>query len=131
MDRGRAEASLRWPWLAFDVVAVIVAHLTVIVARFDGRVPEVYWERFWTAVPIVALTYLVANLIVRAYSPDTDLRWVVLAAFASASLVFVGVRVSNALVPASVVMVGGLATMLGFIGIRIASRPSGPGGGTA
>lgn len=113
---------------ALDAVAVVSAYLLILVLRFDGRVPALYWNRFWKLLPVVIVAHLGSNLLAGLYGPMwkhasvREARRVLTAGGAVVALVSTLYLLEKARVPASVVVLGGAATTILLGAIRFQSR---------
>jgi len=122
MDRALPSRSVTWIWIALDVLVVVAAYLGTLVLRLAGTVPPAWWDRFMQFMPLVVATFLGVNLVARAYSSDTPLGRVAAAGLIGSVIVFLANIALDARLPVSVTILGGLGAVLGFIGVRLATR---------
>jgi FlaA1/EpsC-like NDP-sugar epimerase len=103
------------PFAVLDAVFVVVAFGAVLILRFDGAVPDRYWERFVIAVPLIVVVALAMNWLWGLYgqlwrhASVLEARRIILATFSTGIVLTIIMVVGPRLIPLSVV---GLATLL-------------------
>jgi FlaA1/EpsC-like NDP-sugar epimerase len=113
---GRVRGELLYAVL--DVVIVLFAFLTVLQLRYDGRIPEHAWPRFFTFVGIAACTFVVCHYTaglygrIWRYASILEARRLLLAG-ATATAVLIGVvSIGPRLVPQLVAAIGAVFTTM-------------------
>jgi hypothetical protein len=125
MVRLAAWPARRWIAMGLDAVVVVVAYLGTLLVRFDGGIPSGYWANFLTLIPLVLAAFLGINLLARTYSRDGAIRAAV-SGFVTGigiALVFIFISSSPRPLPLSVLLLGALGSVVGFVAIRLAIRP--------
>lgn len=114
-----------------DLVIVIVAYLVPLVLRFDGSVPDRYWENFRVVLPLLAVLHLTSNYALGLYgqmwryASVQEARRVVLAgAVAGLLIVPAGMYLGGSvrILPISVLALGATLSLIGFGAVRFQSR---------
>ena len=119
------------PLVLLDIAVVSCAYLLPLVLRFEGAVPDEYWARFRTFVPIVVVIHVGANALfglygeMWRYASVPEARRVVLAGLTAGGFIVAintlateGIR----LVPLSVASLGAILSLIGFGAVRFQSR---------
>jgi hypothetical protein len=111
----------RWVIVAADVLVVVTVYTTALVIRLEGQVPSFYRSRFASALPWIAAAYVIVGFLAGMYTPTASRRRVgaVVLATGISIVVVVGIW-PGALrpVPASVLALGALGSVVGFTGVR-------------
>jgi FlaA1/EpsC-like NDP-sugar epimerase len=113
---------------ALDVLLVVVAYLTMLVARYDGSVPLGAWSGFRWFLLLAVVFHLVANRAAGLYGPVwkqasiREAQRLLAAGGAAGSLLVVSMLGSWRLVPLSVAAVGSCIAMGLFGLLRFQSR---------
>jgi FlaA1/EpsC-like NDP-sugar epimerase len=120
-----------FPLALLDLAIVFVAYLASLALRFDGSVPDYFWQSFWLFLPAVSLIHVLSNFLfglygqMWRYASVQEARRVVAAGFCAAIVALVigtwlgrGMR----LMPLTVVFVGSVLSLAGFGAIRFQSR---------
>lgn len=116
------------PLLALDAVLVSFAYLIVLLARFDGMVPAVYWAGFPRFLPIALAAHLCAHAAWGLYgqmwrhASVKEARRVVLASATAGALGVVWLLSHRRVVPASVLLLGPMIATMLVGGLRFQSR---------
>ena len=118
------------PLALLDAVVVVPAYVLPFVLRYDGAVPHDAWYRFWSFLPVVVLTHLLANYLWGLYgqmwrhASVQEARRVVLAGITGFGLVFLMDLLAGDArpLPLSVVVFGSTLAFVAFGGIRFQSR---------
>lgn len=119
------------PLALLDLCAVFAAYLIVLVLRFDGSVPVRYWQLFWAAIPGIAIFHLAANFVfglygrMWMYASVQEARRVIMAGSTAVVLIVIADLQLSAeinVLPLSVVLLGGVLSVMGFGTIRFQSR---------
>jgi FlaA1/EpsC-like NDP-sugar epimerase len=131
-----------FPLAFLDFGIVVLAYLAALALRFDGSVPEEYWQNFVTFVPVGGPLYVLTNYIFGVYgamwryASVQEARRILLAGGTAGLVVLVvgeGLGNGSRLLPLSVVALGASLTLLGTGGVRFLSRLRGsqrrPAGG--
>ncbi|HEX2031190.1 MAG TPA: nucleoside-diphosphate sugar epimerase/dehydratase, partial [Actinomycetota bacterium] len=125
-----------------DLAVVIMSFMFALVLRFEGEVPEGYWNAFWIFVPGAALAYAYINFSfglygqMWRYASIREARRLLLAGlvvtgFVLASSELLGGQdprlpfshdLGERVLPLSVAVLGGVMSLLGFGAIRFQSR---------
>jgi Na+-translocating ferredoxin:NAD+ oxidoreductase RnfE subunit len=116
--------SRRWVLLVLDLLVVCVAYVGALLVRFAGEVPGIYWSRAAIFVPLAAVASVVLGFQVGAYSNKSPVRRAALAGLLTGVLIIAGDVLIGRWMPLSVVAMGAVAAMAGFILLRIPGRPS-------
>ncbi len=102
----------------FDVALTAGAYLTILIVRFDGNVPSPYWDRFVGFIPIAVAAHLGAYWVwglygqMWRYASINEARRVVLGGL-SAMAVLLAIALPGAgRMPLSVLILGGLVTIV-------------------
>jgi FlaA1/EpsC-like NDP-sugar epimerase len=125
-------------WLRRDVALACLdlfvagtAYLGPLVVRFEGAVPQRYWENFWRFVPIAVFIHLLSNYLFGLYrqmwryaSVQEARRLLLSGLFSMALVVGAGFWLGGRLrpLPISVVLSGAVLSTIGFGAIRFQSR---------
>ncbi|HEY7755419.1 MAG TPA: nucleoside-diphosphate sugar epimerase/dehydratase [Actinomycetota bacterium] len=119
------------PLALIDLAIVLPAYLMPLVLRFDGAVPDAFWDSFWAFIPVAALIHLLSNYLfglygqMWRYASVQEARRVVLAGLtATAVVVLADLWLDRGLtpIPLSVAVMGGTLSFIGFGGVRFQSR---------
>jgi FlaA1/EpsC-like NDP-sugar epimerase len=119
------------PLALLDVAATVGAYLFTLVLRFEGRVPDRYWENFWLLIPLFVGLHLISNLVfglygqMWRYASIREARRVLVAGMVSmACVVLVGTLPTGQVrpLPLSVLVFGGALALLLSGAIRFQSR---------
>lgn len=116
--------SRRWVLLVLDLLVVCVAYVGALLVRFGGEVPGIYWSRAAIFIPLAAVASVVLGFQVGAYSNESPVRRAALAGLLTGVLIIAGDVLIERWMPLSVAALGAVASMAGFILLRVAGRPS-------
>ena len=58
------------PLILLDLGVVFASYAGALLLRFDGEVPAKSWDTFWQVAPVVALGYVLANLLFGVYHTE-------------------------------------------------------------
>jgi FlaA1/EpsC-like NDP-sugar epimerase len=114
-----------------DSAVVVLAYLLALVLRFDGAVPQFYWNQFWMVLPGAGFLYLLVNQLfglygqMWRYASILEARRVVLAGATSGLLLIITgefLRNGTRPLPLSVIILGAVLAPMGFGIIRFQSR---------
>lgn len=100
------------PFALFDVVFVVVAFGAILLLRFDGAVPDDFWEQFFTALPVIVAVTLAMNWLWGLYgqlwqhASVLEARRIILATFCTGIVLAAGMVLGPRLLPLSVVGLG-------------------------
>jgi len=114
--------SRAWVLVILDLLVVLASYFGALVLRFGGSVPEQYWSRAATIVPVIAGAYVLINLLFRLYSSDPTIGRAALAGLVGVVLVISANLFLERNLPLSVALLAALGSGIGFVGIRLASR---------
>jgi len=118
--------------MVVDVLIVLESLVVALLFRFDGAVPEEFWNRFWpfaAFAAVVFVTFLFESKVYRNVLKNTGVYQGV--RIASATLLAVGVLVIASLgvdlawarpVPLSVILVGGVLAFVQLVAVRLYPR---------
>lgn len=113
---------------AIDVVLTAGSYVSLLLLRFDGTVPPIFWRRFQTFLPIAIVVHLVANALWGLYremwrhASVAEARKVLLAGVSAAVVLDLLVVARAERMPHSVVLMGALTTTALIGGMRFQSR---------
>ena len=119
------------PLAALDLTIVLGAYLAPLVIRFGGHIPGRYWASFWRFMPVAVFLHVITNYLVGLYgqmwryASVREARAVVLACVTAGALVFGAATIAGGNgtpIPAAVLVMGPLLSLIGFGGIRFQSR---------
>lgn len=116
------------PFALLDAAFVAVAFGIVLVLRFDGSVPERYWEQFVRALPLIMLVTLAMNWLWGLYgqlwrhASVLEARRIILSTLSTTMILTAVMVVGTRLVPLSVVGLGCLLYTLLAGATRFQSR---------
>jgi FlaA1/EpsC-like NDP-sugar epimerase len=117
------------PLAVLDVIIVFAAYVSVLLVRFDGPVPEGYWQGFKVFLPIVVVIHLLSNYLFGLYgqmwqhASVQEARRVVLAgATAFLMVVASSFLTGQYVLPRTVVFLGPAFALLGFGALRFQTR---------
>jgi FlaA1/EpsC-like NDP-sugar epimerase len=114
-----------------DLVVAITAYLGPLVLRFEGSVPQVYWQTFWRFLPIAVTVHLMCNYLFGLYrqmwryaSVQEARRLVLSGGLAMSFVLSAGAILGGPIrpVPLSVLLAGSTFSTIGFGAIRFQSR---------
>jgi FlaA1/EpsC-like NDP-sugar epimerase len=113
-----------------DVAVVFVSYLVTLVLRFDGGVPDKYWNNFRWFIPIVILLHVLANYLfglygqMWRYASVQEARRVLLAGLTATVFILGAAWATSGVrpLPLSVVLFGGTLSIMGFGALRFQSR---------
>ena len=107
--------------VAADVLVIVTVYTAALVIRFEGVVPDSYASRFASFLPLIVAAYVVVGFLAGVYTPTTSLNRVgaVVLATGISIVVVVGFWPGTLRpVPASVLALGGLGSVVGLAGVR-------------
>jgi FlaA1/EpsC-like NDP-sugar epimerase len=119
------------PLVLLDIAVLFATYLACLVLRFDGAVPERYWENFREFIPVVAFLHLLANYFfglygqMWRYASVQEARRLLLAGASAAVCVIVAAKLLGGRItplPLSVMISGAALSVMGFGAIRFQSR---------
>jgi FlaA1/EpsC-like NDP-sugar epimerase len=116
------------PFALLDAFFVSVAFGLILVLRFDGAVPERFWQQFVTSLPMIILITLAMNWLWGLYgqiwkhASVLEARRIILATMSTALILTAIMVVGTRLIPLSVVGLGSLLYTLLAGATRFQSR---------
>jgi FlaA1/EpsC-like NDP-sugar epimerase len=122
------------PLAAGDLGVAFFSYLLTLVLRFDGAVPDRYWNSFWLFLPVALTIHLVVHHLCGLYGPmwryasvDEARRVVQAGVISGAAVVAANLLIGWAggglrVLPLSVATFGAVLTLLGSGAIRFQSR---------
>ena len=121
------------PLIVIDASVPLAAYLVPLVLRFNGKVPEAYWNNFRAFIPIAIVVHVLTNAFFGLYGPMwryasvDEARRVVYAGAMAGVLVVVAatqawISVGVRPLPMSVVILGAVLSLIAFGVIRFQTR---------
>ena len=113
--------SHRWAIVTADVLVVVMVYTAALVIRFEGVLPDLYASRFASFLPLIVAAYVAVGFLAGIYTPTTSLNRVgaVVLATGISIVVVVGFWPGTLRpVPASVLALGALGSVVGLAGVR-------------
>jgi FlaA1/EpsC-like NDP-sugar epimerase len=112
--------------IALDVLVTIESMLVALLFRFEGMVPEEFWNRYWQFAAFSVVVFVVLLLVGGAYRGTTS-RVVIIATatsvmIATGALVLVNVGMDYLWarpVPPSVILLGGVLAFVQLVALRV------------
>ena len=118
--------SRAWVLVILDLLVVLASYFGALVLRFGGSVPEQYWSRAATIVPVIAGAYVLINLLFRLYSSDPTIGRAALAGLVGGVLVISANLFLERNLPLSVALFAALGSGIGLIRNRWRPRDGRP-----
>ena len=128
LARAAARVPVDLPLAVLDIVLVAASYAAVLVARFDGSVPGVWWDRFAVFVPAACVTHVLVTRLFGGYgrwwrhASIDEARRLVLAGLVSAVVLVVAFGWGSQQMPLSVLLAGPLLATALLGGVRFQSR---------
>jgi FlaA1/EpsC-like NDP-sugar epimerase len=119
------------PLALLDAVVVFLAYLLPLSLRFEGNIPQFYWDNYWLLIPLFTAIHLASNLAFGLYgqmwryaSVREARRVLAASAIAGFTVVTIGISPWNEtyLLPVSVLLFGAALALLLLGAIRFQSR---------
>ena len=120
------------PLVLLDLAIVVSAYLLTLVIRFEGSVPGFYWHNIRIYLPLICITHLAVNQLfglygqMWRYASVLEARRVALAGLTSGGFLIAADTIAGLSslkpVPISVMILGGLISLMGFGTVRFQSR---------
>lgn len=120
------------PLIVLDIAIALCAYMVAMVLRFEGAVPDLYWENYLRFAPVAAAVHVLANYAfglygqMWRYASVQEARQLLLAGITAILGILAGSELGNPeegrVFPLSVVAVGAGLSLVGFGAVRFQSR---------